>query len=235
MPSLGRWTWRAKAWGFASPSARSIAQFLPGQWGFANSDGVRQEKHCIAWITLHESRTMVMKDILWHLDICSAAKDVVFGWWEVCMPWCHPGLHPDLEEDRCHLCQQKEDQQLATVNVLPRFSHHRPGRSDDLKRIRDRIRPFSPYKRMQEEPRHTMGLTGNGVPQNCMVFPITIDNAYFSMVIWWLFDGIPHFQNRSLPVFGIRFDFWAPCAALWLPMMHLISTQCSALTTAQLQ
>ena len=42
----------------------------------------------------------------------------------------HPGLHPDLEENRCHLCQQKEDQQLATVNVLPRFSHHRPGRSD---------------------------------------------------------------------------------------------------------
>ena len=37
--------------------------------------------------------------------------------------------------------------------------------------------------------------------------------------------GIPiHTPFSEAPVHGmIRFDVWAPCAALWLPMMHLIS------------
>ena len=38
------------------------------------------------------------------------------------------GLHPDFEENGCHLCQQKEDQKLARVDILPSFCHYRPDR-----------------------------------------------------------------------------------------------------------
>ena len=157
----------------------------------------------IVWITLHDPRTSCdERHLMTSWCLCSV-KDVVFDDEKSGYHGFHAGLHPDFEEDRCHLCQQKEDQQLATVNVLPRFSHHRPGRWSS-----GRSDPFSPYNENARSKTHWLGLTGNGLPQNCMGF--SDHHRTREYIFQWLFDGYlmvyPIFRTvRCLPVFGIPF------------------------------